>query len=157
MSAERARFAVVLYEAGESAEAFMARIANENGRPTEAGTPVASERASAPNASEEYRHTADPMEGVICDCNGTPAMCSYCRAAETDARELRILSAFYAHLRQEDEQAARVDRFRLAEGEEVWQLGDYDDEADDEPTEDDGNYWIDIDGCNRRGPEPPHA
>lgn len=90
-----------------------------------AATPESNDGVAAPavgpaSVTEKHTLTVDPMEGVICDCHGTPAMCSYCRAAEKDARDLRILSALYAHWHTEDEQAARVARFRLAEGFDVW-------------------------------------
>lgn len=90
-----------------------------------------------------YRRPNPRMEGAVMrGCKKCMAVASIRyrakqedRAAEKDARELRILSALYAHWHTEDEQAARVARFRLAEGFDVWCF------EDGEPRDDEDLVW----------------
>lgn len=113
-----------------------------------AAVPAVGPAAGTGKASYMRPLGATPLDddGVICPCHNSPSACEYCRPG-IDAMVERIHAAFYAHVRAEDEQAERVERFRLAEGEEVWQLGDYSDDADDEPTEDDRDWTPYCTGC----------
>lgn len=121
-----------------------------------AATPESNDGAAVPAVgpaagTRKASHAPSAVQGgydpdVICPCHNSPSACEYCRPG-IDAMVERIHAAFRTHLRAEDEQAERVERFRLHEGDDdVWCLGD-NDEADDEPTEDDRDWTPYCTGC----------